>query len=197
MENVTTGTDLNELIAGRWSARGYDGQAGIDDEDLLTVLEAGRWAATWGRIQPVRFVVGRRGDETFGALFDTLNRGNKSWAGNAAAFVLLCTSNDPDDENLHEYGAVDLGLALGQMSIQAQALGFNPHPMAGFSKAAAREAFGIPEDKRPMVILALGRLAADPSALPEEIVERDAWPRERLPLNEIAYTGRWGLPLSE
>ena len=194
MENVTAGTDLHPLIAGRWSARGYDAAATIGLDEVTTVLEAGRWAATWGRVQPVRFVVGLRGDETFGKLTATLNRGNQGWAGAAAALILLSTSNSDDEPDLHQYGAVDLGLALGQMSIQAQALGFNPHPMAGFNHEAARETFGIPAEQRPMVILALGRLTDDPASLAPEIAERDAWPRTRLPLSEIAYAGSWGDP---
>ncbi|GAA4742258.1 nitroreductase family protein [Gordonia alkaliphila] len=187
---------MHPLISGRWSARGYDDAAAIDDEDLTTILEAGRWAPTWGRIQPVRFVVGRRGDATFAALTDSLNKGNATWAPASAAFVLVCTTDEPDDPDKHAYGAVDAGLALGQMILQAQALGFNGHPMAGFSKATAREAFAIPDDVRPLAILAIGRLADDPTTLSQAIRERDAWPRERLPLDRIAFAGRWGEPFA-
>ncbi len=43
---------------------------------LDALLEAARWAATWGNRQPVRFVVGVRGDDTFDRLAATLKRGN-------------------------------------------------------------------------------------------------------------------------
>lgn len=185
---------MHPLISGRWSARGYDPTATIDDDALTAILEAGRWAPTWGRIQPVRLIVGRRGGATFSALTTTLNKGNASWAPAAAAFILVCTTDEPDDAAKHEYGAVDAGLALSQMILQCEALGFNGHPMAGFSKELAREAFSIPEGYRPMVILAVGRLADDPSTLPEAVRERDAWPRERLPLDQIAFAERWGEP---
>ncbi|NED70369.1 nitroreductase, partial [Streptomyces sp. SID10244] len=56
---------MHELIEGRWSARGYDPGATISTDDVTSILEAGRWAPTWGRVQPVRFVVGVRGDATF------------------------------------------------------------------------------------------------------------------------------------
>lgn len=195
-QSTPTVADVHELIAGRWSARGFDAVATIDDAELTAVLEAGRWAPTWGRIQPVRMVVGRRGDATFGALTASLNRGNASWAPAAAAYILVCTTDEPDDPAKHEYGGVDAGLALSQMILQAQALGFNGHPMAGFSKASAIEAFGIPEGVRPLVILAVGRLADDPATLAQEIRERDAWPRERLPLDQIAFAGHWGEPFA-
>ena len=187
---------MHAPIKDRWSARGYDPQATVTAAEISDVLEAGRWAPTWGRIQPLRFIVGLRGDETFAALTSTLNRGNKSWAPAAGALVLLCTTNDPTDQKVHEYGAVDLGFAAAQMSIQAVSMGINAHPMAGFNPEAAREAFAIPDDKRAMVMLALGRLADDPASLPAEVRERDEWPRERLPLSEIAFAGTWGAPLA-
>jgi nitroreductase len=179
-------------IENRWSARGYDPEATITTAEVTDVLEAGRWAPTWGRIQPVRFIVGLRGDDTFTRLAATLNRGNKSWAPAAGALILLSTSNNPDDAMVHEYGAVDLGFAAAQMSIQAVSMGLNAHPMAGFDVAAARAEFGVPAESRPMLVLALARLAADPTTLAPEVAERDAWPRERLPLHDITFAGQWG-----
>ena len=107
----------------------------------------------------------------------------------------MSTTNDPDDAKAHTYGAVDLGLAVGQMLVQARALGLHGHPMAGFDAAAAVEAFGIPDDKRPLVLLAVGHLAEEAS-LPDDIRERDTRERTRLPLTEVAFAGRWGEPYS-
>ncbi|AFA71745.1 nitroreductase family protein [Gordonia polyisoprenivorans VH2] len=187
---------MHAPIRDRWSARGYDPHASISADEITDVLEAGRWAPTWGRIQPVRFVVGLRGDATFEQLASTLTRGNKGWAPAAGALILVCTSDAADDAKLHDYGAVDLGLAVAQMSIQAVSMGINPHPMAGFDASAARAAFDVPADKRPMVILALGRLADDPTLLDPDVADRDSQPRERLPLSEIAFARRWGEPFA-
>lgn len=187
---------MHELIEGRWSARGYDPTATISAADLTEILEAGRWAATWGRVQPVRFVVGVRGDATFTAIAELLTRGNKSWAPAAAALIMVCTTDDPGDIKAHDYGAVDLGLAVAQMSIQAVALGVNAHPMAGFDTEAARARFALPDDRRALVVLALGRLAGDPATLSPEVRERDSIPRERLPLDAIAFAGTWGRPFT-
>ncbi|MDY6810465.1 MAG: nitroreductase family protein [Actinomycetota bacterium] len=184
---------MHELIAGRRSARGYDPDATITSTDLTAVLEAGRWAPTWGRMQPVRFVVGVRGDATFAGLTEILTRGNAGWAPASAALVLVCTSAEPDDEKARTYAAVDAGLAVSQMILQAGALGFNGHPMAGFDPDAARRRFGIPDDRRPLVLLGIGRVA-DPTNVAPEIRERDARPRTRLPLAEVAFADTWGTP---
>jgi hypothetical protein len=41
------------------------------------------------------------------------------------------------------------------------------------------------------MVIAVGSLA-DYRTVSEDIAERDARPRERLPLNEIAFNGTWG-----
>ncbi len=192
LDSSTVGA-VHELISQRWSARGYDAEATVSVDEVTEILDAGRWAPTWGRMQPVRFVVGLRGDETFDALTATLNRGNTTWAPAAGALILLCTTDDPSDPKPDLYGGVDLGLALAQMILQCGALGLNGHPLAGFDKDSARTAFGIPADKKPLAMLAVGHLA-DPSTLSEKIRDRDAEPRERLPLDEVAFSGHWGEP---
>ncbi|MFT4042556.1 MAG: nitroreductase family protein [Gordonia sp. (in: high G+C Gram-positive bacteria)] len=183
---------MHELISQRFSARGFDPAASVSADEVTDILEAGRWAPTWGRVQPVRFIVGIRGDATFTTLATTLNRGNASWAPNAGVLILLCTTDAPADPNLDVYGGVDLGLALAQMILQCEALGLNGHALAGFDKDSARTAFEIPADKKPLVILAAGRLVDDLSTLPSEIATRDRQPRERLPLSEVAFRGSWG-----
>ncbi|GAA2057652.1 nitroreductase family protein [Williamsia deligens] len=183
---------MHELFEKRWSARGLDDSTPISPDDLHDILEAGRWAPTWGATQPVRFIVGVRGDDTFTALTEILSRGN-TWARSASALILVTTRDDEQDDNATTYGAVDLGLAVGQMILQAVAGGHNAHPMAGFEVSAAIERFSIPAAERPLVMLAVGRLA-DPSTVDEKIAERDARERTRRPLEEIAFSGQWGLP---
>lgn len=156
---------------------------------MTAILEAARWAATWGGRQPVRFVVGLRGDETFGALVATLKRGN-SYAAAASALLLICADEGPD-ENTALYSGVDAGAAMANASIEAVARGLVTHPMAGFDADAARAAFGVPDEVRPVAVLAVGRLG-DYSAADQAVVERDSKPRERLPLEQVAYAGRWG-----
>ena len=63
LDSSTVGA-VHELISQRWSARGYDAEATVSVDEVTEILDAGRWAPTWGRIQPVRFIAGRRGDET-------------------------------------------------------------------------------------------------------------------------------------
>ncbi len=178
-------------IAARWSPRAFDADAVITADALTGLLEAARWAATWGHRQPVRFMVGVRGDETFATLASTLKRGN-SYAHSAGALILVCADQGPDEKTAL-YSAVDAGAAIANLSIEAVSRGLVAHPMAGFNPVAAREAFGVPDGVRPLAVVAVGSLG-DYAAAPPEIVERDAVARERLPLAEIAFAGSWGIP---
>ncbi|PRC44012.1 nitroreductase, partial [Mycobacterium sp. ITM-2017-0098] len=125
-----TSVPIHPPIAERWSPRAFDIGAELPQTDLVGLLEAARWAPTWGRRQPVRFVVGRRGDETFATLAGLLRRGN-SYARAASALILLC-ADEGEDERTRLYSAVDAGAAMSTLLIEAVARGLIAHPMAGF-----------------------------------------------------------------
>jgi nitroreductase len=188
-----TAVPIHPDIAARWSPRMFDADAVLDTEALTAVLEAARWAATWGHRQPVRFIVGRRADATFATIAGLLRRGNR-YAHAAGALVMVCVDEGPD-ERTARYAAVDAGAAIAQLTIEAVSRDLVAHPMAGFDVDGAREAFGVPADVRPIAVVAVGSLG-DYDTAPPEIVERDAEGRHRLALNEIAFEGSWGTPLS-
>lgn len=169
-------------IAARWSPRAFDADAALAYDDLLALLEAARWAATWGGRQPVRFVVGRRGDDDFDRLAGLLRRGN-SYANAASALILVC-ADEGEDERTALYAGVDAGAAMANLSIEAVSRGLVVHPMAGFDVAGAGDTFALPERLRPLAIIAVGRLA-DYADVAEEIVERDTRARTRPPLSEM------------
>jgi nitroreductase len=188
-----TRVPIHPPIAARWSPRAFDPAAVVTSEQLTALLEAARWAATWGHRQPVRFLVGRRGDETFGMLAATLKRGN-AYAQAAGALILVCADQGPDEKTAL-YSGVDAGAAIANASIEAVARGLIAHPMAGFDADAAVAAFGIPDPVRPLAVLAVGTLG-DYAMADAAIVERDSQTRERLPLEQVAFAGRWGSPFT-
>jgi len=186
-----TAVPIHPPIAQRWSPRAFDPQAEVTTEDLTALLEAARWAATWGRSQPVHFIVGARraGDVTHEALSGLLSRGN-AYAKAAGALILVC-ADEGDDENTALYSAVDAGAAEASLIIEAVSRGLITHPMAGFDVDGARAAFAIPDHVRPLMVIAVGSLA-DYRHVDPEVAERDATPRERKPLDAVAFSGRWG-----
>lgn len=186
-----TSVPIHPPIAERWSPRAFDPAAQLSTEQVTALLEAARWAATWGRRQPVRFFVGLRGDDTYRTLVDLLSPGN-AYAKAAGALILLCADRG-EDENTALYSAVDAGAAEANLLIQAVSQGLIAHPMAGFDVAGAHSVFGMPEQVLPLMVIAVGSLA-DPSTVSPEVAERDALPRSRRPLPEVAFTDIWNLP---
>jgi nitroreductase len=184
-----TQVPLHPPIANRWSPRVFDPQAVVSTEQIAALVEAARWAATWGGRQPVRFIVGVRGDETFTKLTKLLSRGN-TYAHAASALILLC-ADEGDSEGTALYAAVDAGSAMANLSIEAVSRGLIVHPMAGFDPDGSRAAFDIPDEVRPFMVIAVGVLG-DYSQAAAEIAERDHRPRRRLPLAEIAFADTWG-----
>ena len=186
-----TSVPINPVLAARWSPRAFDASAVLSPEQITALVEAARWAATWGDRQPVRFVVGIRGDETFAKVGDQLKRGN-SYAKLASALILACIDEGPDEKTAR-YAAVDAGAAIAQLTVEAFSRGLVAHPMAGFDADGARAAFGLPDEVCPIAVVAVGSLG-DYANVDPAVVERDARGRQRLPLAEIAFAGRWGRP---
>jgi nitroreductase len=184
-----TRVPIHDAIAARWSPRAFDPDAVATLTEVTALLEAARWAATWGNRQPVRFMVGFRGDETFTALTAVLKRGNR-YAHAAGALILVAADEGPDEKTAL-YSAVDAGAAMANMAVEAVSRSLIVHPMAGFDAEAARTAFAIPLEVRPLAVVAVGSLGDYSEAAPE-IVERDSLPRERLALEDVAFVGRWG-----
>ncbi len=188
-----TTTPIHPLLAHRWSPRAFDPTRDLDDTRLRALLEAAAWAPSAVNAQPWRFLVGRRGDATFKAIFDALAPGNQVWAGNAAALVVGVAQTVAADGTAITHAAYDLGQAMAQLTVQAMAENLYVHQMAGFEPERIRAAFGVPEGFDPHVVAAVGYLG-DPAELPEHLREREHAPRVRRPLRETAFRDAWGTP---
>jgi nitroreductase len=75
------------LIKNRWSARSFSDK-NVNQEDILTLIEAASWSFSANNEQPWRFIFATKGSENFDKLVVCLMPGNKPWARNAAAFVV-------------------------------------------------------------------------------------------------------------
>lgn len=185
-------TDPHPLIAGRRSPRALDPGGEVPPDALRRMLEAARWAPSYGNTQPARFLVGPRGTATFDRVLARLNRGNQVWAVNAGALLVACaaTVNAKGEVPYAEYG---VGLATENLVLQAVAEGLVAHQMAGFDAAGVAADFALPDAVRPLVAVAVG-VQGPLDVLPEDRRARETAPRTRLPLSELAFTESWGTP---
>jgi nitroreductase len=175
----------------RWSPRSFADRE-VSPEDLKKVFEAARWAASSYNEQPWRYLVGKRGSETYKKIFSTLIGFNQGWAKTAPVLILgVASTKFTHNGSPNGYGLYDLGAASSYLTLQASELGLKTHQMAGFDQEAARKAFGIPEDYVLGSVIALGYLG-EPAALGhEQMISMEVAPRERKPLSEVVLSA-WG-----
>ncbi|MEV4758921.1 nitroreductase family protein [Micromonospora sp. NPDC049559] len=172
--------ELSPLLADRWSPLAFDPGVELTRDQLTSLLEAARWAPSIGNTQPWRFLVGRRGDETYKRIFANLSSQNRRWAGRASALLVAAhTVTDPATR-----AAYDLGQAVAHLTIQATALRLHVHQMAGFDAAGLRDELELPAEVQPHIVVAIGRLG-DPRSLPEDLRRRETALRSRRPLAEL------------
>ena len=184
---------IHELIAQRWSPYAFADRP-VSDDDLRSLFEAARWAASSYNEQPWTYILATKGEpDAFDRLLSCLVEGNQGWAADAPVLALGCTSlrftrnGKPNAAAIH-----DLGLASATLTLEATARGLVVHQMIGILPDKARELYLIPEGVQPVTGLAIG-YAADPSTLSEKYRERDLAPRSRKPLNEFVFDGEWGV----
>jgi nitroreductase len=182
-----------DLIARRWSPYAFADRP-VSEDDLRSLFEAARWAASSYNEQPWSYIVATKANPAeYQRLLSCLVEGNQPWAMLAPVLALGCTSLQFARNGKANAAAVhDLGLASATLTLEATARGLSVHQMIGILPDRARELYGIPESVQPLTALAMGYAAAEPDALPEVYKQRDLSPRQRKPLSEFVFTGHWG-----
>ena len=182
---------IDPLFLDRWSPRAMSGDA-ISQADLMTLLEAARWAPSSFNNQPWRILYARRDTPHWTAFFDLLVDANKSWVSKAGALLLFVSKTTFDHNNkpsvTHSF---DCGAAWQNLALQGWRLGLVVHGMQGFDYDKARTALKIPDGYLVEAMVAVGK-PGDPNELPEKVREKEA-PNDRRPLSQTACEGPWGL----
>jgi len=186
--------ELHEIIGGRWSPRAFDGSRPVEREKLMSLLEAARWSLSCFNDQPWRFVIGDRFTDEAGwlGIFGSLSEKNRLWAKNAP-LLIVSTAGSEFRHNGHpnRWAEYDTGAAAISLCLQAGALGLAAHQMGGFDSEAIRKSVGIPGQFTPMAVIAVGyRGSLDDLA--EDFHAMELGPRQRLPLTDNFYAGKWG-----
>ena len=182
---------IHPLLAERWSPYSF-ADRDVADEDLLALFEAARWAPSSYNEQPWRYLVARRADAAdFAAILSCLVEGNQGWA-RAVPVLAIGVAMTRFSRNAKPNKAAhhDLGLAAGNLCVEATARGISVHQMIGIVPERVREVYGLPEDAEPLTALAIGYLG-EAAALPEGMRERDLGARSRKPVESFVFAGRW------
>ncbi|MEM9022832.1 MAG: nitroreductase family protein [Bacteroidota bacterium] len=178
------------VLTKRWSGRAY-ADRDVDEATLNRLFEAARWAASSYNEQPWRFLVTRQGTRAFQRLLDTLFKGNRGWAANAPVLVATFAARyfqRNGQPNAHYWH--DLGLAMGNLTLQATELGLNVHQMAGFERFQLAREFGVPDGFAPVTVAAIG-YHGQPDDLPDPFGAMEEAAQVRLPLRDLVFRDTW------
>jgi nitroreductase len=147
----------------------------VDDAALNEILEVGRWTSTGGNRQPTEVVVVRDRN----ALNKFAEWGAKP--GGASAVSLLLVSSSPQ-------AVLDEGRMAERLALAARACGLGSviATLKNEGPDEAKKLLGIPEDRRAVVIVAIGHTDREArKALPKQGAAA------RKPMTEFAHFDRF------
>lgn len=184
---------INKLIKDRRSPVIFSGRP-VEKEKLESMFEAARWAPSSHNQQPWRFIIAKKEDETdFNRLFDCLSPGNQLWVRTVPVLILsIAETISSYNQKVNKYAFHDVGLAVGNLLLQAAYMGLFVHQMGGYDNEKARNNLKIPHGYDPVAMIAVGYPAESYEGFPRELVEREKALRKRNPLSETVYGNIWG-----
>jgi|SRR5262245_11029048 len=178
---------IERLLLVRWSPRAMSGDP-LADQELLSLLEAARWAPSCFNEQEWRYLYARRDTPGWELFLDLLVPRNRAWCRQAAVlFVVLSKRTFTKNGEPNPVHSFDAGASFENLALQGAAMGLVVHAMAGFDRAKARNALAIPDDYETEAMIAVGHYG-DPADLPPELRERER-PSGRKSIAEFAREG--------
>jgi len=183
---AATDFPIHDFLAERWSADAFDGRP-VDREDLLSLFEAARWAASSYNEQPWSYIVALRDDAVeFEKILSCLWEGNQAWAKSAPVLALAVVNTKLARNGKENRAAVhDLGLASANLVFEATSRGLVVHQMAGIVPEKAKALYHVPDDCEVWTALAIGYPGT-------EQPQTELKPRRRKKLKEFIFSGNWG-----
>ena len=146
-----------ELAQNRFSERRFDSEKPVEDEKLRLILEAGRIAPTGCNYQPQRIYVIKSKEAMQKAV------STKASLCGCPVALLVCYDmetvwKNPRDRCYDAYnvGEQDASIVAASMMFEAEELGVHSLWIRGFDSQTVIDAFDLPKNHIPVMMLALG-----------------------------------------
>ena len=170
--------DTIEAIMTRRSIRQYE-DTPVTDEQLNTVLEAVQWAPSWANTQVWEIVV-VKDSAVKEKVAETLSPGNPATDAvkNAPVVIVACATKskagfykDTAITSKGDWLMYDIGIAMQNLCLAAQALGLGTVHIGAFNSEDAEKALGVPEGVTVVAITPLGVPATESRAPKRRAIE--------------------------
>ncbi len=185
----TTKYEINDLFLKRSSSLAMSGEA-VSRDEVLTLLEAGRWAPSAFNAQPWRFIYALKGTTDFDLFLSFIKESNQVWCKRAGALIVLFSKKTMNDKP-NPLNIFDAGSAWENIALQGAGMNLVIHGMAGYDKGILRKELNIGDDYEIDLMIAVGRKGKIED-LPEGLRQREN-PNSRNELETMVFEGKEGL----
>lgn len=178
---------VTECLKSRYSGRAYDATLPVSQQQIQSLIEAGRRAPSSYNMQPWTYIFCDKTTDpaAYQRALKCLVEFNQGWAKNAPLLIIAVAANESrTDHKANRWGQYDTGAASLSICVQAAAIGLMGHQMGGFDEGKVIKEFNIPKNYTPMAVIAVGY---------EEVGKEDhSVLSERLPIKDNFFKGKWG-----
>ncbi|MCW1296740.1 MAG: nitroreductase family protein [Candidatus Parvarchaeota archaeon] len=154
----------------------------VEEEKLIQILDAARWAPSAGNTQDWMFIVVKDKGKKIQLAEIALGQ---FWMVNADLFIVVCTNLNKikfayGKRGEELYSIQDATAAIQNILLAAHDLGLGACWVGAFDEAGAARILKIPEEFRPLAIIPIGYPAEDPP------------PPMRIDLDKLVYFDEYG-----
>jgi nitroreductase len=165
-----------EMIKKRKSIRSFKSDI-VTDDDILTLLEAARWAPSAGNRQPLEIVIVKSAEQKEKLVEGALGQ---KFIGQVPVVFVICADLERSSSRYAERGETlfaiqDAAAATQNILLMATALNYGTVWVGAFDEKVVSSTLKLPSNVRPLAIIPIGRAAKDPS------------PRSRREIDEFVH----------
>jgi nitroreductase len=180
--------DILEIIKSRRSIRNYRKEK-IKEDEIIKILEAGRWAPSASNNQPWRFIV-VNDEQLIKKIGDacrilTIN----SFVENSKVLVIIYS------EKKHRWVDLDCGMCAQNMMLEAHSLGIGSCFIGAFREKKIKELVNLPDQFNVVGIITFGYKESEKEPTPrlnlEDLVKYNFYSKNKIKteLNKKIKTG--------
>jgi nitroreductase len=171
-----TKLEVLEAIKGRRSIRAFTSQP-VEQKLVETLIDAARHAPSAGNIQPWEFVIVKK---PFAKRKLAVAALNQAFIEEAPVAIVVCANEGASESGYGSRGKTlyciqDTAAATQNILLTAYAMGVGACWVGAFREEEVKQAIGLPDEVRPVAIISIGHIIANPPRHP------------RRPLNEIMH----------
>ncbi len=148
--------NFENLVINRRSIREYDDRP-VSEDDVLKIINAGRWAPTAGNSQEIRYIVVRKKfikERLAQAAF------GQDWMVKAPVIIAVCANLEILEakygEMAYRYALCDGGAAIENMLLMATELGLGSCWVGAFDSEKVRTILGVPKHVKVIGLVTIG-----------------------------------------